>query len=355
MPLLSFMWADHQLNDVSWLRADTFSWQAGSVYQAVYQHLADDITGKTLQSETVGGVTVQFYLADDGHKICPASEESNVASIYSATGVAWYFIVDTTNQRFKLPRDNTQNQRVLIKTITSGTKWARIYADGWVEQGDGAPGTFGTVNFLITMQDTKYSINFAPTDTYYVPRVTARTTTSFTSNGRNIDNSGLTGTTGFASWEVKGYADTTYLKNIVSQFDAEYKYLYFYVGQFTQTALENTAGINTEMFNDLNAHKVIEFQEPTAENNYTWYRKYADGWVEQGGGITTTDSLNVTFSLPVEMATNRYSIIGNCNIYQNTSGHFTPVSSTTTSFVAHCGAVDSLYGIGWWQVNGMAA
>lgn len=104
MPLLSFMWADHVLNDISWLRADTFSWQSGAVYQAAYQHLTADITGKTLQSETVAGTTIQFYLADDRHKICPASEESNVTAIYNATGVAWYYIIDTTNQRFKLPR-----------------------------------------------------------------------------------------------------------------------------------------------------------------------------------------------------------------------------------------------------------
>ena len=26
-------------------------------------------------------------------------------------------------------------------------------------------------------------------------------------------------------------------------------------------------------------HNVIAFQEPTAQNNYAWYRKYADGWV----------------------------------------------------------------------------
>ena len=92
LPLLSFMWSDHQLNHPSWLRADTFSWQAGSVYQAVYQHLAGDIDGKTLQSETIGGTTIQFYLADDGHKICPASEETNVLAIYNSTGVAWYYI-----------------------------------------------------------------------------------------------------------------------------------------------------------------------------------------------------------------------------------------------------------------------
>ena len=30
-------------------------------------------------------------------------------------------------------------------------------------------------------------------------------------------------------------------------------------------------------------HEVIDFQEPTSANNYTWYRKYKSGWVEQGG------------------------------------------------------------------------
>lgn len=33
-------------------------------------------------------------------------------------------------------------------------------------------------------------------------------------------------------------------------------------------------------------HEVIEFQSPTAGNGYTWYRKYADGWVEQGGVLS---------------------------------------------------------------------
>jgi len=63
----------------------------------------------------------------------------------------------------------------------------------------------------------------------------------------------------------------------------------------------------TEELNELEAdkvskgHEVIEFQAPTAENNYTWYRKYADGWVEQGG-IQSTSS--VTF--PIEMANTNY-------------------------------------------------
>ena len=102
--LFSVKWSDHQINDVQWLRGDTFSWQSGAVYQAAYQHLVDDIDGKSLQTETVAGTTISFYLADDGHKICPDTQESNVSAIFTATGVAWYYILDTVNQRFKLPR-----------------------------------------------------------------------------------------------------------------------------------------------------------------------------------------------------------------------------------------------------------
>lgn len=44
-----------------------------------------------------------------------------------------------------------------------------------------------------------------------------------------------------------------------------------------------TVGTVVAQVGELNAHRVIEFQAPTAENGHTWYRKYADGWVEQGG------------------------------------------------------------------------
>lgn len=38
------------------------------------------------------------------------------------------------------------------------------------------------------------------------------------------------------------------------------------------------------------ADAVIDYQEPTADNGYTWYRKYKSGWVEQGG-INNTATL----------------------------------------------------------------
>ncbi len=60
---------------------------------------------------------------------------------------------------------------------------------------------------------------------------------------------------------------------------------------------------------------VIAYQTPTAENNYTWYRKYKSGWIEQGGEITATSvadgagsSGNNSINLPVTMANTHYHI-----------------------------------------------
>ena len=44
------------------------------------------------------------------------------------------------------------------------------------------------------------------------------------------------------------------------------------------------------------ADAVIDYQEPTAENNYTWYRKYKSGWVEQGGVVSSTGNVNLLVS-----------------------------------------------------------
>lgn len=276
--LFDFKWADHILNDVQWLRADTFSWQSGAVYQAAYQHLADDISGKTLQSETIGATTIQFYLADDGHKICPASEANNVAAIYTDKGVAWYYIIDTANQRFKLPRTKfafTGLRDTVGKYIAAGL-----------------PNITG--NFYI--------------DSYYNPGATGAFTQSDNYSAPNHGNWAAEG------WKINldaSLSSVVYGNSDTVQPRATEMYLYFYVGEFTQTALENTAGLNAELFNDKvdKGHQVIAFQAPTAQNDYTWYRKYADGWVEQGGTRNYSNAEEVkTITLPITMADSNYTL-----------------------------------------------
>jgi hypothetical protein len=337
MPLLSFMWADHILNDASWLRADTFSWQSGAVYQAVYAHLEDDIDGKTLQIETIAGTTIQFYLADDGHKICPASEESNVSAIYAATGVAWYYIIDTTNTRFKLPR--TQ------------------FAFTGIRNGVGEFVEAGLPNITDTLNNVLFSPNGASASG--ARRITSSASFAIRNDGAN-EFHGNSSFDASRSSSVYGNSDTVQPK-------ATEMYLYFYVGNFTQTALENTAGLNTELFNgkaDVStvAHVVTEFQAPTAANNYTWYRKYADGWVEQGGYYAyTTIDVNFQIVLPVSMESANYTIITTLR-NNNTNAGFVNVDETSgvsaTGFycriVNKASAGCSPLGV-YWQVSGMAA
>lgn len=56
------------------------------------------------------------------------------------------------------------------------------------------------------------------------------------------------------------------------------------------------------------ADAVIEFQGPTAANNYTWYRKYRSGWVEQGQRTTTVAGNTQAINLPVEMSDTNYDL-----------------------------------------------
>lgn len=93
-----------------------------------------------------------------------------------------------------------------LPTAENNYTWYRKYKSGWVEQGCNNPGTFGTITLPIEMADSYYNITITPADTYYVPRITARTSTSFSSNGRNIDNSNLSGNTSFVAWKVSGMA-----------------------------------------------------------------------------------------------------------------------------------------------------
>lgn len=106
------------------------------------------------------------------------------------------------------------------------------------------------------------------------------------------------------------------------------------------------------------SHEVIAFQSPTAGNNYTWYRKYADGWVEQGGYATTSGNTGAQITLPVTMSDAHYLINGTCN--NDTTGgvfHFMIYENQTTTGFAASPAYAGEWRTGafYWQVSGMAA
>lgn len=57
---------------------------------------------------------------------------------------------------------------------------------------------------------------------------------------------------------------------------------------------------NGEKAGGFNVPVLVASQMPTSANNWTWYRKYSDGWVEQGGylGAVAANSFK-TFTFPI--------------------------------------------------------
>lgn len=70
---------------------------------------------------------------------------------------------------------------------------------------------------------------------------------------------------------------------------------------------ENAGGVALARASDTIGDWVVESQLPAAENNYTWYRKYKSGWVEQGGIFDTPGKGYQSITLPVEMADTNFS------------------------------------------------
>lgn len=73
------------------------------------------------------------------------------------------------------------------------------------------------------------------------------------------------------------------------------------------------------------ADAVIDYQEPTGSNGYTWYRKYKSGWVEQGclacylPAQSANTEARAPFTFPITMRSSAYDV--NCALMED--GGFT--------------------------------
>lgn len=339
--LLEHKWTEALLDDESWLLANNFSWHNKSAYEDAYNQLVDDIDGITPTTETVGSYTVTYYPTTSGRKIVLADQETSVSNIYTESGVAWYYILDTANQRFKLPRENPAREE-LIQVIRAKGNGITL---GWTDGSNNAGSSKMADNNALTPPVNAYGYSVG---------------TSLSSSSTLQSNTSLGITTDSTkSGIVSSMTDST------SVYKGK-KYLYFYVGQFSESATEQTAGLNTELFNgkadrDLNNVSsgidfVVESKYPTPEDP-TWYKLYRSRWVEQGGLKTASGtSGTVTVSLLKEMASTNYNI--QITTQQESSvgngGGSVKRATLSVSSFDYGWASMGLTGI-YWEVKGMSA
>lgn len=106
---------------------------------------------------------------------------------------------------------------------------------------------------------------------------------------------------------------------------------------------------------------VVSFQRPTSSNNYTWYRLYKSGWVEQGGYKNTSNV--TTINLPIAMSDTNYTINAtSCDAVENKTTISPKVSTASGSITVSSFKISQSYnsdtyynGRLYWEVKGFSS
>lgn len=113
-----------------------------------------------------------------------------------------------------------------------------------------------------------------------------------------------------------------------------------FVQLFTQVADESIVDTTELLANLADMDYVIHQQRPTADNNYTWYRLYKSGYVEQGGtGTGIKDATGGHFNLPIVMATSNYDVSLTIVLADEDPANYTVRGSATRTNATQLGFV----------------
>lgn len=235
------------MNNLSWLKS-AGQWNSSTVYAGMYNWLVEQVN---------------------------AGKSGFVAS--TATYTDYDFVINTTDQTFRLPLLNGQEG---------------IFADGVKGNGLTLGLTNGTEEGCLILDRTDATGSFfqigKPSSVGQPLGTTDLGTGSFT-----VDKTfGVTTDSSKSGMVVD--------KTIPSGYN-----LYYYVGDTLQNAsLINVARIE-EKLTDVNAASRGYLVE-SYRNGTEWYRVYSDGWIEQGGEFTQSSPFTLTF--PKAFTTTSYVI-----------------------------------------------
>lgn len=248
---------------------------------------------------------IEYKETPDGLRIANQSQESVINNSYNLTKDTWFYILDITNNRFKLPR---KKQRKLIDEYHQGDQYYKIYSDGWCEQGSlvwqlpEAEARYWFLKPFIARPNVQFTRQWNSNNRDAYNNVNQDDVTTWTWNNYGFNTWGSWAGSGIR-WVAYGYVD------ISSYNTLETEYLYFYVGNYTKAAIEQTAGINSEvlngkMDNDLaNLPSNIDYVVEQWADNNNWYRVYKSGWCEQGGYVYNNgDTYGVVYSISLMKA-----------------------------------------------------
>lgn len=342
--------SDHVLEGneaLGWALQGTYVYKEGVAgsrigYADFYNKCLAEKENSTATETTLGDNTITMYVNGNGHKFYDIADKDVVDTFYNAIGTAWFYGIDTENERVFLPRNDHFVQ------LTGDTSKVNEYVEA------GLPNIEGYLKVASNAFATEISGAFARTTTGTCHVLNQGTVS--TDNGVYFDAS--------ASNDIYGKSDTvqpnaikqllyicvgnTKVESAVtdvtqittSENDTLPLFHNFYskedmtitgayvnasLGEFLggndyKTAyaeLEKRLGTgNVKSIDDeytdydfvvnqdnmtfrlplLNGERVLVEKKEATTDDPTWYNLYNDGWLEQGGNVATAGT-NVVLTL----------------------------------------------------------
>ena len=303
--LFDCKYSDHELNNLSWLKSEG-QWNAKAVYTDAYDELLTEYNNSASVNKTEGSIT--FKRTPKGYKIALADQETAILNKYNSEGIAWYYILDTANKRFKLPRTKFGFEG--LRTSVGDDIKPKL------------PNITGSFNNIPSASRGGDS-----TTTGCVTR-SSKSTADVSYYGADYRPSQLTFSIDASrSSSIYGNSNTV-------QPPATQMYLYFYVGETVQNANLIDAGrIGEQLANKQD--KCIHIIS-TYVNGKSGYRIWSDGYCEQWGE-STFNSGGSTVSLLKTMKSTEY-IVTNMFVSTKTDDYGEGINvnvRTVSSFTAH--------------------
>lgn len=325
-PTLSSRWDSDVANNIGWVKADG-QWINGNSYRDAYDLMVSKI-----------GINDKFVEATEGTELTNENADK--------------FLIDTVAVKFRLPLIN--GERVLVVSNKTDTEWYNYYSDGWLEQGGEIPGGTETVTYPKDFIDTKYYFNrnsyglSGDSDAYNV----------YGGSGKSKDDTRTINSVTFNSstktvghiWQAKGRA------RILSPIDYNRGlYLFFKLADEVPSTVVNTQQIVDDLKQECEDFKadleekynsgifILETDFITVKDGsgnptgqYSWYRKWSDGWVEQGGNFiwdgSTTNPKTYIVTLLEPLRDINYQVFSSMENYTATGYYPWINNKTTTSF-----------------------
>lgn len=297
------------LESIGWALQGTYVYNA--TYPDFYATCLNEKMSAVSEQMTLNNETITVYRCENGHIYYDIADKSKVDAYYQISGAAWFYGVDTVNERIFLPRKKIYNINPL-KTIPA--------------MGNG---------LTLGLNDVTNGYNgLRMLNGYFCPHAEGYGT----SVGTKITTSG-----GFKEGYTYGVTTDSTKSGIVADSSVLFSednqaYVYICTGiSFVNEALIDVANITSEI-NFLDSEKVNTdlsncsqpYVKETYRNGNSWYRLWSDNWCEQG----SLSNYPATISLLKSYADTNWNVVAtiSTNATKAQYENITCTEKTTNSF-----------------------